>query len=186
MDVSQKRNFHLAKEGLYISEENAQTSDKVESERRLRHLDEKLAKMNNPNYKISETRIALTGIDKKIDEAFLKKFALDLLASSLPAKQLNKLKLFRQVKVLYETDDTTKSKVKSSGHRVYRVHRERARKSFHAAHRPAGVLPGPDETEGESADHRVRLCRLEGPKEARRYYPENKERPGAKLQRTYE
>lgn len=109
-DIYDKKNFKLAKEGLYISEDNLHTDDKFETEKRIHHLDEKLTKMANPNYKMSDTRIAFKNIDKKIDEAFLKQFVREVLADTLSAKVFNKTKIIKQLKVLYEEGPDSKSK----------------------------------------------------------------------------
>lgn len=109
-DIYDKKNFKLAREGLYISEDNLHTEDKFETEKRIHHLDEKLTKMANPNFKMSDTRIALKNIDKKIDESFLKQFVRETLADIIPAKVMNKTKIIKQLKVLYEEGPTPKSK----------------------------------------------------------------------------
>lgn len=63
-------------------------------------MDEKLLKLSNPNFKVSETRILFKSIDKSIDKVFLKEFVRRILKESFPIKILNKTRLLKSVKVL--------------------------------------------------------------------------------------
>lgn len=67
-DESKKKNFHLAKEGLFVHEGNVEGLNKEETLKRQNHLNEKLIKMQNPNMKISQTKIVLKNVAKNLDK----------------------------------------------------------------------------------------------------------------------
>lgn len=63
-DLKKKKNFHLAKKGMFVCEENIETENNQESLKRANHLNEKLMKMQNPNMKISDSKVLLKNVGK--------------------------------------------------------------------------------------------------------------------------
>ena len=104
LDRENKRNFNLAKRGLYVDEDNITTEDKKESEKRANHFSEKITKMKTPNFKISDTRILLKNINKSLDENFLKTFVKQILEKILPKKEVKNKKLIKNIKILKEDE----------------------------------------------------------------------------------
>lgn len=61
---------------------------------------EKIQKMKNPNYKLSQTRILLKNINKDIDEDFLKRWVFEMFEGEIKSKQLKTEKLLKGIKLL--------------------------------------------------------------------------------------
>lgn len=76
----------------------------TDKEQREAHTADKLEKLKNPNFFVSDKKIFLKNIDKSLDESGLKQLALD----TLDMKKVTR-KILRKVKV-YTSEDTKKSK----------------------------------------------------------------------------
>lgn len=111
LDRDDKRNLKWAAKGCPVTEDNVDTKDKLESEKRASHLSEKIEKMKNPNFKVSTTRVLLKNVNKKLDEKFFKGFVKSVLASHASPKQLKTQKLLKHVKMLRDDGRDGQSKV---------------------------------------------------------------------------
>ena len=111
LDFEGKKNFKLAKKGLYVSEENCQTKDEKESEKRSRHFNEKMEIMKSPNFKISDVRVVLKNVGKEHDESSIRKLAIELLEDKLGKKEIKNKKVIKNVKVLKDENKQGRSKV---------------------------------------------------------------------------
>lgn len=111
LDRENKRHFHLAKKGVFVSEDSCKVDDPKETEKRENHFNEKLVKMKNPNFKISPTRILLKNINKDHDEAFMKAFVLEILLKSMTKKDIKNKKIIKDVKILKDVEKENRSKV---------------------------------------------------------------------------
>ncbi len=119
-----KRRLAFAKVGFFEQVEEDKLND-IDKEQRRRHKLEKMAKMQNPNYFVSEKRVLLKNIDRKIDELEIKKLATLVLSKRLTEKEIKKSKIFSDVKIIESKNDeqSGRSSVNSnhSGHRLHRV-----------------------------------------------------------------
>ena len=68
-----RRNLHLAKEGIILSEENAAKLNKVELRRRVEAWIEKKKKLENPNFHVSSVRLCVRNIPTFVTETQLLK-----------------------------------------------------------------------------------------------------------------
>ena len=109
-DSKGKKNFKLVLKGLFVSEDNLEIGKKNEILKRKNHLIEKLLKMQNPNMKVSTTKIVLKNINKKLDKKFFQAFSREVLESEIKLKTLKKLKIFRNINILEEKDKPDQSK----------------------------------------------------------------------------
>ncbi len=99
-DVRDKKNFYLAKKGLYIGEENVESENEKETQKRKNHLADKLMKMRLPNMKISPNKMLFKNISKKLDKPFFHDFVKIVLRDSIPSKKLKTMKVIKNIKVL--------------------------------------------------------------------------------------
>jgi len=65
---------------------------------------EKLIKMTNPNYKISNTRILLKYVNKKLTVEHMRTWIYSLFEGHIKTKKLKTLKLLKDIKILSEND----------------------------------------------------------------------------------
>lgn len=109
-DSKGKKNFKLVLKGLFVSEDNLEIGKPQEVLKRKNHLIEKLIKMQNPNMKVSTTKIVLKNINKKLDKKFFQAFSREVLENEIKLKTLKKLKIFRNINILEETEKAGQSK----------------------------------------------------------------------------
>ena len=125
-----KRRLAFAKVGFFEQVEEDKLND-IDKEQRKRHKLEKMAKMQNPNYFVSEKRVVLKNIDRKLDELELKKLATQILSKRLTEKELKKAKIYSDVKIIpsKNEENSGRSSVNPAhpGHRLHRVLQARVR-----------------------------------------------------------
>ena len=111
-DKQGKRRLAFSRLGFFdqIEEEKLGDADK---EQRRSHKMEKMAKMENPNYFISEKRVILKNVDKKIDELQIRKLTTEILSKRLKEKEIKKSKIFSDIKIIASKseENTNKSSV---------------------------------------------------------------------------
>lgn len=112
LDRESKRNLSLAAKGLAVTEDNVDTPNKSETEKRATHLAEKMEKMKNPNFKVSPTRIMLKNISKNLEEDGLKELIKKVFAPKLTPKELKHKKLLKDIKVLRDEQKASRPKVR--------------------------------------------------------------------------
>lgn len=154
LDIKDARNMSLAKLGLPVFENNLKVfmklkgrsmgestkgQDKEQFKWREKHLQEKVNKMRNPNYKLNPQRVLFKGISKEISHNDLRQSIISVLSQEghVPAvlkkrwaekkgkdpkptgetgearasvKQLQTVKLFKQVKVIKDAQKKGRSK----------------------------------------------------------------------------
>jgi nucleolar protein 4 len=110
-DKTGKRRLAYTKLGFFdaIDEEKLNDFDK---QQRQSHRQEKLVKMGNPNYFVSEKRVLLKNIDKLLTDLQVKKLISEVLSNRLSQTDLKKQKIFSDVKII--TSKTEESTGKSS------------------------------------------------------------------------
>lgn len=103
-----KRNLYLKREGLILpGSKDYENLTEKDIEKRISAARLKREKLKNPNVFISKTRLMIRNIPKSVDEKRLKKIAKRYLEKNF--EDLNKKKLFKQIKVMREKDRVDKN-----------------------------------------------------------------------------
>ena len=100
MDKKNKRNLNLLNRGKPVLDDNQYGLDQRDGERRKRFFEELLAKVNNPNIRVSQTRILLDHINKSLEESDLKNIVNQILERALTPEQFKKQKKIKQLVLL--------------------------------------------------------------------------------------
>lgn len=100
MDKKSKRNLNLLNRGKPVLDDNQYGLDQRDGERRKRYFDELVAKVNNPNIRVSQTRILLDHINKSLEESDLKNIVNQILERVLTPEQFKKQKKIKQLVLL--------------------------------------------------------------------------------------
>lgn len=98
-DKKKKKNCHLAKKGLYVTEDNVEVQSERETIKRKNHLIEKMLKMQNPNMKISSTKILLKNVNKLLEKQDYLSFSKNLLREEYQGN-IETAKIFNRINVL--------------------------------------------------------------------------------------
>lgn len=110
-DKAGKRRLAYTKMGFFDSIDESKLND-FDKAQRSAHKDEKVAKMQNPNYFISEKRVILKNIDKLLTDIQIRELANEVLSEKMTQKELKKAKIYSDIRLL--TSKSEESTGKSS------------------------------------------------------------------------
>jgi RNA recognition motif-containing protein len=123
-DKQGKRRLAFTKSGFNDITDKVKLGE-VDREQRKRHQEEKMIKMKNPNYLVSEKRVVLKNINRLLTDQQLKLLATDVLKSKMSEKEIKKAKIFSDVRLIESRSEesTGKSSVRLNdiGHRLHRI-----------------------------------------------------------------
>ena len=106
-DKTGKRRLVYTKLGFFDNIEDAKLND-VDKAQRSAHRDEKMAKIQNPNYFVSEKRVILKNIDKMLTDIQVRTLATEVMSAQLTPKEIKKSKIFSDVKLISsKTEEST-------------------------------------------------------------------------------
>jgi len=103
MDKLGKRKLALAVRGLYKADDRMVKTPTDKTQREAHEAD-KLEKLKNPNFFVSDKKIFFKNIDKSLDEGNIKQLTMD----TMGLETVNR-KILRKVKV-YTSEETKQSK----------------------------------------------------------------------------
>jgi RNA recognition motif-containing protein len=108
-DKSGKRRLVFSKIGFFENIEESKLSEADLSQRK-NHREEKKAKMQNPNYFVSDKRVLLKNIDRLLTDLQIKSLATEVLKSKLTPKEIKKAKIFSDVKLIESRSEESTGK----------------------------------------------------------------------------